>query len=384
MKESNPGKFSSLLGSVGFNIALDHGYSMQSQKFDPNSRLVSAVGADIVGHGLLDHLIKLNIDTSGIKVLSECKTAQYLASLDSSGHLLLAIADMKIFESSRLVSHVEAEILRAEPKVIVVDCNLLAEGLDAVLGAATALKVRPRVIVGPTSAPKLSRLVQVNSDKLKVFPNNIVSLVTPTVEELSQIHNSFAKKDFFDDYEIWFPLLDLMGIGLQFREKLATLSLKSPAIKYVLEKGVVQQAVQLLPYIPNILIKMGSLGCLFVALSTNVNDYKSIPTVSRFKPTFTLISKGANYDEGKTLGVTIEYFAAPVENSNLSILHTTGVSNTLLGNLASLITKHDWLANEVKLLEQEWGKWEGIYKSQITSGKTIQSADAVSKGICST
>lgn len=381
MNDSNPAQICSSVGGVGHNIALAYRYSMQSKNLDPNCRLVSAVGDDVVGKGIIEHLERDGVDVSGIKILSNSKTAQYVAHLDSEGKLVLASADMKIIEGSSLIDHITSEIKRGRPKLVVVDCNLSPNGLDAVFNAVASLDVYPRVIVEPTSGPKLSRLTMVNSSKLKVFPHNSISLITPTVEELSNIHKSLGRREFFDDYDSWFPLLDLLGMNSNFREKMAATALKVPAMKKLLDEGVIQQAVQILPYIPNILVKLGAYGCVFISINTNVNDYKSIPTTSQYLPTIRLISQGREYEEGKLMGITIEYFSVPPENENLSIVDVTGAGDSLLGYLTSLLTQHDWLNNEVELLEQEWGKWEGIYKSQIASGLTLESAVAVSEKI---
>lgn len=381
MQDSNPGLITSSVGGVGFNVALANHYSLNSKNLTNKSRLVSALGDDIAGAGILTLLKDYGIDHNGVKTLSGCKTAQYVASIDSNGHLLLASADMRIIESPQCVDHIVSEIGKSQPKLIIVDCNLLKNGLDAVLEAASSLPITPRIIVEPTSAPKLSRLVEVNTSRLKVYPQNLILMITPTAEELAVIHSSFGKREFFDDYDSWFPLLDLMGIDSLFREKMVSLAGKNEAMKHMLEKGIVQQAVQILPYIPKILVKLGSRGCVLFSLNTNVNDYKSVPTTSPFKPTFTLISKGRNYEEGKTLGITIEYFAVPPENANLSVVDVTGAGDTLLGCLVALLAQNDWLTDGVELLEQEWGKWEGIYKSQVASGLTIESSQAVSEAI---
>lgn len=381
MNDSNPAQISSSIGGVGHNVSLAYRYSMRSKGLEPSSRLISAVGDDIVGQGIIESLERSGVDVSGIKVLLDSKTAQYVAHLDSEGKLMLASADMKIIEDCSLIDHVTSEIKRGRPKFIIVDCNLSPNGLDAVFNAVSSLDVCPRVIVEPTSGPKLSRLALVNSSKLMVFPRNIISLITPTIEELNNIHSSLGRREFFDDYDSWFPLLDLLGMTAIFREKMAALALKNPVMKKLLDEGVIQQAVQILPYIPNILVKLGAHGCVLISLNMNVNDYKSIPTTSQYMPTFRLISEGREHEEGKIMGITIEYFSIPPENSGLSILDETGAGDSLLGYLSALLVQHDWLNNEVELLEQEWGKWEGIYKSQIASGLTLKSTDAVSEEI---
>ena len=110
-------------------------------------------------------------------------------------------------------------------------------------------------------------------------------------------------------------------------------------MKLMLEKGVVQQALQLLPHIPNILVRVCPHGCALFSLNGNVDHYKSVHTNLRYLPAFTLISHGRTYDEAKTLGMTIEYFAVPPEIANLTVMDITGEVDALLGYLISLLTK---------------------------------------------
>ncbi|KAM9902059.1 hypothetical protein OXX79_004163 [Metschnikowia pulcherrima] len=379
--DSNPGSIAASLGGVGYNVSLAHKYGLQNQNSKNTYRFVSAVGDDLAGSTIINGLKDQDLDISGIKTCQGSLTAQYNAVLDSEGSLVVACADMRIFESVSLMNHFSREIERAQPRQIVVDCNLSPKALECVFAAAASLPLRPAVIVEPTSAPKSARLSQVNSSKLQVFPHNIVSLITPTAAELEQIHSSFAQREFFDDYDTWFPALDSLGIDAVFREKLTAFGLKSPAIKELLQKGTFQQAFQLLPYIPNILVKVGEHGCLSIKLSTNVGDYKSIPTTSRYVPTATFVSSGKVHEEDKKFGIVVEYYDIPEENKHLNIVNVTGAGDSFLGYLSAALVNSNWMGSEIESLEQEWGKWETIYKSQLASGKSLESPLAISEEI---
>lgn len=379
--DSNPARIESSIGGVGFNIALAHHYSVRSKSLPVRSRLLTAVGKDTVGQSIIDHISDTQMDVDGIKVVDKAKTAQYVATLKQDGSLALAAADMLIMESTEFIDHFKLEIQKIKPKIVVVDCNLSFLGLNSVLQAVSSLEEVPRLIVEPTSAPKLRCLAKVDPSNIKVFPQNTISLITPTANELSNIHDSFNEMGFFDDFDSWFPLLDLIGMNSLFLNQMESLARKNAVMRKLLEQGIVQQAMKILPYIPNILVKLGSDGCVFFSLNTNINDYNSVPTTSAFKPSFTLISHGKDHGMNKTLGVTMEHFAVPPENRNISIVNETGAGDTLLGYLTSSLSQNDWLTNEIVLLEQEWGKWEGIYKSQVASGKTLQSSESVSKEI---
>lgn len=376
MGDSNPGKLRSAIGGVGFNVSLAHKYASNS-----TYRFVSVVGDDFAGKLLLNELKKTHGDTSGIKVESSALTAQYTAMLDPQGELLLACADMSIFEETAVLSFLKAQVLRAQPETIVADCNLSSEVLSLLLEVVKKdLGYQPKLIVEPTSGPKLGRIARVNTRNLGVFPKNTISMITPTVAELENIHSNFSRRELFDDYDEWFPALDSLGINSQFREKLAAQANKHDVLKLLLEKGVVQQCLQLVPYIPNIAVKLGKKGVVLVKLSTDVDSYKSIPTTSPHAPAFVYTSQGQVVDDQR-VGVVIEYFPIPPENENLKVVNVTGAGDTFLGVLSSHISKNDWLGSEIKSIEQEWAMWESFYNAQVASGLSIQAHEAISPKI---
>ncbi|PSK33865.1 hypothetical protein C7M61_005057 [Candidozyma pseudohaemuli] len=376
MGDSNPGKLRSSIGGVGFNVSLAHKYASNS-----TYRFVSVVGDDFAGKLLLNELEKTHGDVSGIKVEPSSLTAQYTAMLDPQGELLLACADMSIFEETAVLSFLKEQVLRAQPETIVVDCNLSSEVLSLLLEVVKKdLGYQPKLIVEPTSGPKLGRIAQVNTRNLGIFPKNTISMITPTVAELENIHSNFSRRELFDDYDEWFPALDSLGINSQFREKLAVQANKHDVLKLLMEKGVVQQCLQLVPYIPNIAVKLGKKGVVLVKLSTDVDSYKSIPTTSPHAPAFIYTSQG-QVVEDQRVGVVIEYFPIPPENENLKVVNVTGAGDTFLGVLSSYISKNDWLGSEVKNIEQEWAMWESFYNAQVASGLSIQSHEAISPQI---
>lgn len=379
--DSNPGKTRSSVGGVGYNVGLAYKYGLESHDFKSTCRLVSAVGADFAGHSILEQMRESQIDTTGISVVENIETALYLAILDKSGDLALACADMAIMEDSGILAHIKAQIERAQPKFAVVDCNLSSRGLDAIIDTCAKLTIPAKVIIEPTSAPKLARLAQVNSARLKVFPHNQIELITPTKDELAQIFQSFSLRELFDDYDNWFPVLDSLGVSAVFRDRMANLAAKNATMKYLLDEGILQQSFQLLPYFPNILVKLGARGCVLVKLSSSVADYKSVPTTSAYAPRFTICSEGRELEEGRKLGVVVQHFGVPSENEKLEIVNVTGAGDSLLGYLSLTLAETNWLGSEIETLEGEWGKWESIHNSQLASGKTLVSDQAVSPEI---
>ncbi|KAI5965152.1 uncharacterized protein KGF55_001372 [Candida pseudojiufengensis] len=360
LKDSNIGKISNSIGGVGFNIALASYYT------NPTSiKFISRIGNDFSGD-LISNEIK--IDSKLIK--GEGSTAQYVVTHDSNGELIIAVADMSIMEEN-FSKEVIQEIELTKPNVVVLDCNLSSTTINEILNFDYP-KI-PNFIIEPTSYIKAKKLESID---LQVFPQNRIKLITPTIEELNTIFESFEIGGKFDDYDNWFPVLDAMNINTLFREKIEkTREFKSLDLS---SNGIFQQCFSLLPFFQNILIKLGSKGCILFSLVTNAKDLKSIPTTSKYKPTTTIIN-----DKNSRLGIIIEYFDIPIENKNLDIKNVTGAGDSMIGYIASKLStsENNWLDCEITSIEQIWEKWECIYKSQLASGLSLISENSINPKI---
>ncbi|ODV80737.1 uncharacterized protein CANTADRAFT_25155 [Suhomyces tanzawaensis NRRL Y-17324] len=382
MGDSNPGSVESSVGGVGYNISLACHYASMAALESSSCRLVSMVGDDFSGKSIVSLLDSQNIDSSGIKVAPGQSTAQYSSTHSSDGELIVACADMAIIEQD-FAAHIIEQLDRANPQNVVMDCNLAPAVANKVLHHIYKNHNHANVIIEPTSHAKASRISQLNTG---VFPNNVLHLATPTAAEVESMYAGFSEQGKFDDFDQWFPLLDALGIDGTFREKLNALSNKKDhhVLKSLLSQGTLQQAFQLLPFVPNLYVKLGANGLLTLSISTNVNDYKSIPTTSLYRPTFMLKSEGRVLEGGSTMGVIIQHFPIPAENQNLAIKNVTGAGDSMLGFLVSRLLGRDdanWLQPELQSVEQEWGKWEALYKAQLASGLSLESSTAISEEI---
>ena len=400
MNDSNPGQTRSSMGGVGYNVSLACKYGLESpscssENIDRSSyRFVSVVANDFAGRSLLKHLDSNKVDTSGIKIIKDSKnsTAQYSSIHNTNGELLVACADMAIIEEDFITEHTVTQLARAKPDCIVLDCNISSSAMSNILQYIRNNLEKTKVIIEPTSAPKAARLSHVNSKNLKVFPNNIILLVSPTVAELNTFHSSFSNRELFDDYDEWFPLLDTLGVDSLFREKLNKQAQQYEVLREGLKRGFLQQSFQLLPYLPNILLKLGPSGLLYIGLSTSIGDYSSIPTTSDYCPEFTITTNGKEFidsdGKSKKMGIVIQYFPISEVNKNLKVKNVTGAGDSLLGYLTARlllssknIVGKAWLEPEINRIEDEWFKWESIYKAQISSGLSLQSNEAISPEI---
>lgn len=360
LADSNPGSLRCSVGGVGHNVALAGHYSVGAGK----SRLISAIGADLPGKAVLEQLTEKGQDISGVCVDENTKTAQYSAILHKDGLLAVAVADMGAFEQIE-ASKIAQQVVRAQPSTIVLDCNFPPATINEILAAK--LPQKPAVVIEPTSVHKLARVAELNSAYLRAFPKNTISMITPTVSELETIHSSFSRRELFDDYDEWFPVLDSLGIFSQFREKLVAKSAKCPVLASILQSGVLQQSFQILPYIPTILVKLGSDGVLLVRLST---DVEAETDSEKFGPKWRFRSSG-NTVNGKKMGVVVAYFPVP---KKVDVVNVTGAGDTLLGTLSGDLSRANWLTDASVPDSQMWLL---IYRAQQAAGLSVASEDAV-------
>jgi pseudouridine-5'-phosphate glycosidase/pseudouridine kinase len=144
---------------------------------------------------------------------------------------------------------------------------------------------------------------------LGIFPKHSINIVTPNIYELKAMYNAAQENGHFDSLE-WWKTLDSFKITSQFRQGRFPPEIcaetdveillrkanpghdsdrrsESPESKSdtslldLIVEGSIQQAIALLPYIPNILIKLGPRGVLCVRLApkafeTNNNDINEL------------------------------------------------------------------------------------------------------------
>ena len=371
--DSNIGTITNSIGGVGYNIALASNYTTSL----PTTKFMSRIGRDFAGDTISSQL-KDKIVTN--LTFGKGNTAQYVCTHNVDGDLIIACADMSIIEEPSFADDIIQEIAHDVPRVVVLDCNLSVQSLNKIIKHVpfnNSISGKPQIVVEPTSHVKAKRLAETD---LSVFPHNAINLITPTVAELNTIFDTMSQNGKFEDYDHWFPVVDAMGVDSIMREKLLNLDKKHNLKLW--EAGVFQQSFHMLPYFQNILVKLGDKGVLLFSLVTNLDDLKSIPTTSVYRPTTSVTNNTNN-----KVGVLVDYFPIPKENEKLKIVNVTGAGDTLVGYLAAkLANSHNshednWLNCEIRSCEQVWSKWETIYKAQLASGLTLQNSKSVSPEI---
>jgi pseudouridine kinase len=168
---SNPGTVTITPGGVGRNIA--HNLA----RLGASVALISVVGDDLHGTALIAATNNAGVDISRVRSDGPA-TGSYIAMLDSDGEMLTAVNDM------RAADHISPQLIAANADVIaaarlvVADCNLPIETLQAIAKIAA-----DRLVIEPVSVPK--------SRKLKtLLQTSPVFLATPNLDQLEELCGS--------------------------------------------------------------------------------------------------------------------------------------------------------------------------------------------------
>ncbi|MCY0902857.1 MAG: carbohydrate kinase family protein [Firmicutes bacterium] len=187
MQTSNPGQIWSTLGGVGCNIAVN------LAALGCDVQLAAPVGGDADGRFALTELAH-----AGVKVVSELcglegRTGRYLAVLDASGELVVAVSDMGILESFTPTVYDSVRRTCDKPAVMCLDANLREDTLQHALLCAQADGIRS--LVDPVSTPKARKLLRCldSIDLLKPNLDELAILARLPVAGIADVRSAVAR-----------------------------------------------------------------------------------------------------------------------------------------------------------------------------------------------
>ena len=152
LASSNPAAQVESAGGVARNIAEN------LARLGLPVQLLTAVGQDPAGQALLAEAAALGIRTQGSLQLAEVPTGSYTAVLDAQGDLIIGLAQMQACEALDPTFLQSTLALRRSARWTVLDLNLPAPTVAALLAEAAAAQ-RPLAAVA-ASVPKMDRLPQ--------------------------------------------------------------------------------------------------------------------------------------------------------------------------------------------------------------------------------
>ncbi len=150
MGTSNPARQDESFGGVARNIAEN------LARLGSPVALLTVLGDDTSGRALREHAEEIGIDTRGSLLLQGCCSGTYTAVLDDHGEMMLAMADMHLYDQFTPDVLASRQPQRAAAALTVADLNLPCESIATLLRDAMRDSV-PLVLVA-VSQPKMARL----------------------------------------------------------------------------------------------------------------------------------------------------------------------------------------------------------------------------------
>lgn len=217
--------------------------------------------ASSAGATILTSMEKNGLDSSCIRQLGPeyafARTAQYVAVNDADKNLMLAMADMAILTLHSFPTYWSSIIQSAKPKWLVVDGNWSPKDIHNWI--KTGGLHGAQVAFEPVSTIKAAGLFPKDHDR-PFYPDAAVTLATPNQYELEAMYTA-AKENGYMDSPSWFNVIDAFAIHGGARDRFVSLTSAE-----MTDAGIPVQSVQLLPFIPTLVTKMGARGALLTTI----------------------------------------------------------------------------------------------------------------------
>ncbi|TJY40720.1 winged helix-turn-helix transcriptional regulator [Cohnella pontilimi] len=163
MASSNPVNVTQSCGGVARNIA--ETLARMSAKVS----LMTMVGDDNAGAWVLEETKNRGVDTGSSMVMPGDKTGSYTAVIDHDGEMVLAFADMDIYDRFTPAMLRERWAHVAASKLVIADTNLPADTLAELIGRCGEHGIP--LLVDPVSSEKSKKLPEKLDGITAIFPN---------------------------------------------------------------------------------------------------------------------------------------------------------------------------------------------------------------------
>jgi pseudouridine-5'-phosphate glycosidase/pseudouridine kinase len=363
---SNPAVITQTLGGVAHNIA------KASHLLGSFVHLYSAVGDDLSGRAAISQLQEEGMSVSGIKTLpAPSRTAQYVAINNANKDLALAMADMSILETipTETIQQLATSIFTTtspHPKAFVTDANWSSSALHTWLQAAR--HAGTTTIFEPVSTAKALRIFPSTTTTAppSIYPTPLADIITPNTYELTALHDFAARSSLFESPE-WFSVIDALGIpngGLR-------VPLAITVGGDLVDQGIPQQTIKLLPFFPTILTKLGPQGVLMTKLLAAdaeelVDDKERQYVLAR---NLSPASERSEAGKGKAVGgLYVRLFPVEKVLQPSEVVSVNGIGDTFCGAVAHGLAS----GRRVKDI---------VGFAQRAAGESLRSRQAVGEGL---
>lgn len=237
----------------------------------------------------------------------------------------------------------------------------------------------PTKVSEPTSVVKASRILPAIAANLARSTRSVISFVSPNLIELAQMYQDARNNYDLMSHGRWWNAINSFGLGSQFRTDLVQLARRkvsdtasnSDTLSFIADEGVVQMAVNLLPFFHHIVIKCGKLGVLVVMRLDRVETSAWAAQASDPRYRY-IVAHSPTSDEM----VVVQHFP-PLQTTQDVALNSTGAGDSLVGALLAVLARDLHAFNSPMTLSRALGI------AQQAAILTLQSPHAVSPSLSS-
>ncbi|KAG1757629.1 Indigoidine synthase A like protein-domain-containing protein [Suillus lakei] len=346
-QSTSPGKVSMSLGGVGRNIAeaAHRVLSSCGSEFSAATLLVSPVGDDSFGRLLREETRMLGMRSDGLISVHGGRSSVCSLLLERSGGLRAGVADMDLVRD--MDGHMAREFISAhKPKLLAVDGNISPDTLKVVVSECLRNGIdaanNTSQFSEPTSVVKSASILPAIASNLDQLAGSPIAFASPNLLELAHVYQQ-AQLLNLTSHDRWWQVLDGLGLGSKFRMDLDLLSRRDASshdtsgrsLAFLVENGVAQMAINLLPFFRHLVIKCGDMGVIVVMRLTGDDAAKSSwSTGSTNHHGRYVVSQSSTSGDI----VVLQHFPAMQLPSD-ALVNTTGAGDSLVGALLAALVQ---------------------------------------------
>ncbi|KAI0698446.1 indigoidine synthase A-like protein [Cerioporus squamosus] len=376
---TTPGIVSLTSGGVGRNVAeaAHRILSSQSKDLSHSTILLSPVGEDAFGQLLVSESENIGMRTDGLIKVPAARTAVCNMVLDSAGGLTGGVADMDVIRSLE-ASKITEVLDKHRPTLMALDANLSHETLKSLIKYAH--KHHIQTFFEPTSVPKSTVIfpavaAALNGASIARAP---ITFATPNVLELAHMYQEACASPLeLTAHKYWWQVVDNMGLGSNFRLELEQLSRRSAVedgptatgnLSFLVDNGIAQMAINLLPFFQHLIIKCGERG-LIAAFRISGEQAHTSAWATQGSNVFARQIVARN---GSGSSVIVLKHFPPIPVPEEKIVNVTGAGDSLVGSMLATLSRTPDAFETPDSLDELVGQ------AQLAAVYTLQSEHAVS------
>jgi pseudouridine-5'-phosphate glycosidase/pseudouridine kinase len=231
----------------------------------------------------------------------------------------------------------------------------------------------------PTSIIKSTAILPAIALSLEAMDSNCapIAFASPNIRELVQLDQASRTEPFdLTSHSIWWSVIDNFSLGSTFRmdlERLARMNTSNfdsskGTLEFLVNQGVAQMAVKLLPFFQHLVIKCGEQGVIVAMRISQADSLTSPWAQKRSDPSERyVIARGTN---GET--IVLQHFPALSINN---VINVTGAGDSFVGALLAKLVQNPKLCQNPKSLHS------AIFSAQRAAVLSLQSSCAVSPSL---